>query len=80
MKDLNDIIPTLACLGAFAGLLYMFIIGLQQQDNLTPEQIEKRSTHKACTSKVRGSKPACWTELDWKVYCARVQCKSHTQQ
>jgi hypothetical protein len=75
MKDFNDIIPTLAILGAFAGLLYMFIIGLQQQDNLTPEQIEKRSIHNTCISKVRGSKPACWTETDWKAYCSRVQCK-----
>ena len=80
MKNLNDIIPTLAILVIFAGLLYMFIIGLQQQDSLTPKQIEERSTHDACTSKVRGSKPSCWTELDWKAYCARVQCKPHSQQ
>lgn len=80
MKNLNDIIPTFAILGIFSGLLYISIIGLQQQDSLTPKQIEERSIHDACTSKVRGSKPSCWTELDWKAYCSRVQCKSHSQQ
>ena len=30
---------------------------------------------KKCYSKARGSRPACWTEADWSVYCERVQCK-----
>jgi hypothetical protein len=28
-----------------------------------------------CYSKVSGSRPACWSEGDWKVFCERVQCK-----
>mgnify|MGYP001269457948 CR=1 FL=1 len=28
-----------------------------------------------CYSKVRGSRPACWSEADWIVYCKYVQCK-----
>ena len=29
-----------------------------------------------CWSKVRGSRPACWSEGDWEIYCQRVQCKN----
>ena len=28
-----------------------------------------------CYSKIRGSRPACWTEADWIEFCKRVQCK-----
>ncbi len=28
-----------------------------------------------CYSKIRGSRPACWSEADWTVFCERVQCK-----
>jgi len=30
---------------------------------------------KNCYSKTRGSRPSCWSEADWIVYCERVQCK-----
>mgnify|MGYP001187916829 FL=1 len=33
------------------------------------------AAQKNCYSKVRGSRPACWSEADWIVYCERVQCK-----
>ena len=28
-----------------------------------------------CSSKVRGSRPACWSEGDWAVFCEKVECK-----
>ena len=33
------------------------------------------SAKERCYSKIRGSRPACWSEGDWKVFCERVQCK-----
>ena len=32
-----------------------------------------------CYSKVRGSRPACWSEGDWAIYCQRVQCKTRSE-
>jgi hypothetical protein len=28
-----------------------------------------------CWTKNAGSRPACWTEADWEIYCQRVECK-----
>jgi len=77
MKSLEDIVPGLAIAGLFAGLIWMFIVGLQEQAAMTPEQIEKQTIQNMCISKVRGSRPSCWTETDWKIYCQRVQCKPY---
>ena len=33
------------------------------------------SAKKNCISKVRGSRPACWTEGDWIEFCKHVECK-----
>ena len=33
------------------------------------------AAQKNCYSKFRGSRPACWSEADWIIYCERVQCK-----
>jgi len=79
MKNLENMVPGLAIAMAAAGLIWMFIVGLQEQANMTPEQLEKQAIQNTCISKVRGSKPACWTDLDWKAYCQRVQCKPINQ-
>ena len=28
-----------------------------------------------CHTRVRGSRPACWTEGDWIEFCKHVECK-----
>ena len=67
------------CVIAAVGLGIMF--GVNQ---CIDEDVERRKKHaeenpvesaqKKCYSKVRGSRPACWSEADWIVYCERVKC------
>ena len=28
-----------------------------------------------CTARAWRARPACWDELDWEVYCQRIECK-----
>ena len=63
----------------------LVLIGLFFMGSCMNKDMEKRNqwnkenpveaAQKLCYSKVRGSRPACWSEADWIVYCERVQCK-----
>ena len=68
------------CVMAAIGLLLLF--GLYTCSETSIEERKKfarenpvEAAQKNCYSKVRGSRPACWSEADWIVYCERVQCK-----
>jgi hypothetical protein len=39
------------------------------------EENPVEAAKKDCVSKVRGSRPACWTEGDWIEFCKHVECK-----
>ena len=39
------------------------------------EQNPVESAKDQCWSKVRGSRPACWSEGDWIEFCKHVECK-----
>ena len=52
--------------------LYSFIVIMPSCD--TQEQVQPEAQHR-CTSRVAGSRPHCWEEIDWKVFCQRVTCK-----
>ena len=43
----------------------------QQWAKDTPVEAAKNN----CVSKVRGSRPACWSDGDWEVFCQKVECK-----
>ncbi len=75
MKNLENIGGVLAIGGLFAGLLYMIFTDIQERDSLTAEQIELNEVHNQCISKVRGSRPACWTKRDWEIACEYFNCK-----
>ena len=43
----------------------------QQEAKENPVEFAKER----CYSKIRGSRPACWTEGDWIEFCKHVECK-----
>ena len=58
------------------------LFGMGQCTNADIAKRKKRAKEKPveyakerCYSKIRGSRPACWTEGDWIEFCKRVQCK-----
>ena len=66
-------------LGAVA---LLFIFGLfscldskDKERRKWAEENPVEAAQKNCYSKVRGSRPACWSEADWIVYCEHVECK-----
>ena len=38
-----------------------------------------QAAQERCGSKSAGSRPACWSDGDWEVYCQRVQCKTRSK-
>ena len=54
----------------------MIVIDEFTTSKLTPEELKEQQLSNQCRSRVRGSRPACWSNLDWESYCSRVQCKS----
>ena len=65
-----------------AALVLFSLFGFIQCTNEGAEQRKKEEKEnpveyakERCYSKIRGSRPACWTEGDWIEFCKRVQCK-----
>jgi len=63
-------------------LLCLVLIGVsncaQKNDRERKEWVKKNPVEAAkerCYSKIRGSRPACWTEGDWIEFCKHVECK-----
>ena len=62
---------SLSMLGGFLSCLDMEAEKQRQWAKENPVD----SAKERCYSKISGSRPACWSEGDWKVFCERVQCK-----
>ena len=47
------------------------------QDELQREEAKNpvKAAKSRCYSKFSGSRPSCWSEGDWIVFCERIQCK-----
>ena len=58
--------------------IYSFVIVgsscIDEQNKERPSN-PVQSAQDRCYSKISGSRPSCWTEGDWIVFCQRVQCK-----
>ena len=69
------------CVMTALGLSFFFLGFMSCLDNTTEKQRQWAkdnpvdSAKERCYSKIRGSRPACWSEGDWEVFCERVQCK-----
>lgn len=63
--------------GAIA--LFLFAISMILVFAFLPNDEEKLSAEKrhevGCNTKYDRGRPACWKEVDWKIYCQRVSCK-----
>ena len=70
----------LICIWAAVSLLFLYGMG-SCMNNYSAERIQYAKDNPVehakgqCYSKIRGSRPACWTEADWIIFCERVQCK-----
>jgi hypothetical protein len=62
---------SLSMLGGFLSCLDIEAEKQRQWEKENPVD----SAKERCYSKIRGSRPACWSEGDWEVFCERVQCK-----
>ena len=65
-----------------AAVALLFIFGLfscldsqDKKDRKWAKENPVKAAQDKCFIKHRGSRPACWSEADWIVYCERVQCK-----
>ena len=65
----------LATLGGFVSCANDDLEKRQQWAEQNPVEHAKEQ----CYSKAKGSRPACWSEGDWEVYCQRVQCKTRSE-
>jgi len=57
-----------------AGVCFLFALSTEYLDS-TPKTQQQRVYERYCSSKWSGSRPQCWSEKDWKVYCMKVECK-----
>ena len=58
--------------------IYSFVVtfsGCQAEIEKKRAENPVQSAQDQCFSKRSGSRPSCWSEGDWIVYCQRVQCK-----
>jgi len=75
MFETSYIVP--ACFIIVSTLFgYMIYQDYQHEKSLTAEELAERKLREYCISKVRGSRPACWTAADWVAYCRHVECKT----
>ncbi len=65
-----------------SAFVLLALFGFVQCTNASSEARKKEAKEnpveyakERCYSKIRGSRPACWTEGDWIEFCKRVQCK-----
>ena len=70
----------ITCVSIALGLFFIFGLGYcitedEAKRKKYAEENPIKYAKERCYSKIRGSRPACWTEADWKIYCERVECK-----
>jgi hypothetical protein len=68
------------CIAASLTLLCLFgmfsCMGYDLKDRAAhAKQFPVEHAKDQCWSKVRGGRPACWSEGDWIEFCKYVQCK-----
>ena len=62
------------------GAIIMFSIhscasDLDAQNREWAKENPIEAARKSCSFKSSGSRPVCWSEADWAIFCERVQCK-----
>jgi hypothetical protein len=70
LKDNLSVVCIGIMLIAMAYLAYTK--GEEHKANMTPEE---RLRQENCLPHAVRSRPSCWKEVDWKAFCAHVQCK-----
>jgi len=68
-EAIHMVVALIAFFGFFA---YLYHLDTKATQEKTPWQEEQRSL---CLGKENRARPACWREIDWEVYCERVECK-----
>jgi hypothetical protein len=68
------------CIAASLALSCLFGMFSCMKDDLKERAINAKENpvehaKDQCWSKVRGGRPACWSEGDWIEFCKHVQCK-----
>ena len=65
-----------------AAFTFLLLFGFVHCTNASAEKRQKEAKEnpveyakERCYSKIRGSRPACWTEGDWIEFCKHVECK-----
>ena len=79
MKDFTSkfLKTILACTIAVLSTLVLISMPscMEDVERSAKEKRSKPVEDTNCWSKKRGSRPACWSEKDWKAFCQRVECK-----
>lgn len=66
---------------AFVTLVtFSFFYLAYSQETKTPEEKITHQLRMECSSKVRGSRPHCWSEADWEAFCEHVECKPQSHK
>jgi hypothetical protein len=61
----------------FSFFAYLHHLDTKINEKKTEWQQEQ---HSLCLGKENRARPACWREIDWEVYCERVECKGSPRQ
>jgi hypothetical protein len=62
-----------------AASVSLCIFAYLQKGKLSDESREERSFRQYCGSKFSGSRPQCWSEEDWGLFCKKVHCNGEEQ-
>ena len=69
----RELVQIIIAAGAFFGFFaFLYYLDTKDAEEPTPWKEEQQSL---CLGKQNRARPACWREIDWEVYCERVQCK-----
>jgi len=74
MKEWMSICVIAACVLAFLFGMYSYMDNQSEERKRFAKEKPVEYAQERCYSKVRGSRPACWSDADWKVFCSKVQC------
>ena len=75
MKEWMQMCVIAACLLSFLFGMYSCMDTQVEKNRKYAKENPIEHAKERCYSKVRGSRPACWTEADWQIFCERVECK-----
>ena len=75
MKEWMVMCVIAACVLAFLFGMYSCMDEQAKEHRKHAKENPIEHAKERCYSKIRGSRPACWSEGDWEVVCERVQCK-----